>query len=310
MYTCSKCGAPLAQPTADGFMICPNCKTVHRVPAPPTTPPKSNKPIIITLAVIAAVAVICALFAILYPVLFKKDESKVKPDDSEASLEINDQPSDEGDKVTTDALPEQEKEDKTEQLPDEPKEEQKPSTEVTVGSFIKFGKYEQDNNVTNGKEDIDWVVLDTQDGYALVMSAYALDCKPYNTGSYKGVTWQSSTLRAWLNGEFMSNAFTAEEMSKIRTDGNGDRVRLLGTTELAYFDTQEQMKCTPTPYAVANGAWSNAETGYCWWWLLSPDNGIHTANYVNSEGKVFTENYETYDADSSVRPVMWVSLDK
>jgi inorganic pyrophosphatase len=104
--------------------------------------------------------------------------------------------------------------------------------------------------------------------------------------------------------------FTAEEMSKIRTDGNGDRVRLLGTTELAYFDTQEQMTCTPTPYAVANGAWANADTGYCWWWLLSPDNGVHTANYVNSEGKVFTESYETYDADSSVRPVMWVLLDK
>ena len=34
------------------------------------------------------------------------------------------------------------------------------------GDVIKFGEYEQDNNFENGKEAIDWIVLDVQDDEA------------------------------------------------------------------------------------------------------------------------------------------------
>jgi hypothetical protein len=30
---------------------------------------------------------------------------------------------------------------------------------IKVGSYINFGAYEQDNNTSNGKEDIEWLVL-------------------------------------------------------------------------------------------------------------------------------------------------------
>ncbi|MCR5488878.1 MAG: hypothetical protein K6F03_02285, partial [Saccharofermentans sp.] len=30
------------------------------------------------------------------------------------------------------------------------------------GDFITFGKYEQDNKKSNGKEDIEWIILDRQ----------------------------------------------------------------------------------------------------------------------------------------------------
>lgn len=81
----------------------------------------------------------------------------------------------------------------------------------TPGSIVTFGAYEQDNNTGNGKEAIEWLVLDydAANNRALVISLYALDCKPYNTEK-KNVTWEKCTLRAWLNNEFIQAAFSAK----------------------------------------------------------------------------------------------------
>lgn len=43
-----------------------------------------------------------------------------------------------------------------------------------VGDIFKFGSYEQDNDTSNGKEDIEWLVLEVKDGKALLISKYAL----------------------------------------------------------------------------------------------------------------------------------------
>lgn len=75
---------------------------------------------------------------------------------------------------------------------------------------MSFGKYEQDNNTSNGKEKIEWLVLEVKDGKALVISKYALDCKPYNTSS-TNVTWETCSLRNWLNNDFINSAFSATE---------------------------------------------------------------------------------------------------
>ncbi|MBP3696995.1 MAG: hypothetical protein J6J45_05560, partial [Clostridia bacterium] len=71
-------------------------------------------------------------------------------------------------------------------------------SDTQVGDYITFGSYEQDNDLSNGKEPIEWLVLDKQDGKVLVISKYALDAKPYND-EYVDVTWETCTLRSWLN---------------------------------------------------------------------------------------------------------------
>ena len=48
---------------------------------------------------------------------------------------------------------------------------------IIVGDYISFGSYEQDNDVTNGKEPIEWLVLDVQEGKAKILSRYALNCR-------------------------------------------------------------------------------------------------------------------------------------
>ncbi|MDE6129285.1 MAG: YfhO family protein, partial [Lachnospiraceae bacterium] len=79
---------------------------------------------------------------------------------------------------------------------------------------ILFGSMEQDGNPADGAEPVEWLVLDVQDGKALVVSRYALACLPYSGGE-AAVTWEDSYLREWLNGAFYETVFTEEEKNTI-----------------------------------------------------------------------------------------------
>ena len=81
-------------------------------------------------------------------------------------------------------------------------------------TILTFGKYEQDNNPDNGPEEIEWIVLEEQDGNLLLLSRYGLDAVPYNDGNTE-TTWEDSTLRSWMNSDFLETAFTPEEQSAI-----------------------------------------------------------------------------------------------
>ena len=196
-----------------------------------------------------------------------------------------------------------------------------------AGDYVFFGAYEQDNNTSNGKEDVEWLVLEVKDGKALVISKYALDCKPYNT-SYKDVTWETCTLRKWLNNDFINAAFSANEKAMIPTvtvsadknpeyntnPGNAtqDQVFLLSITETnKYFNSDSARQCKPTDYAVANGAWKS-DSGNCWWWLRSPGYFQYFAANVYCDGDAleygYLVTYDYGDYGAAVRPAMWITI--
>ena len=41
----------------------------------------------------------------------------------------------------------------------------------------------EENDTSNGKEDIEWLVLAKEDNKILIISNKALDCQPYNTSN-------------------------------------------------------------------------------------------------------------------------------
>ncbi len=88
------------------------------------------------------------------------------------------------------------------------------SKDIKAGDAVKFGSYEQDNDLMNGKEPIEWEVLDIVDGKALLISRYVLDEHRYND-SYDIVTWETCSLRKWMNEDFYNAAFGEDEKSKI-----------------------------------------------------------------------------------------------
>lgn len=192
-----------------------------------------------------------------------------------------------------------------------------------AGDYVFFGAYEQDNSASNGKEDIEWLVLEVKDGKALVISKYALDCKQYNT-KYTDVTWEACTLRRWLNNDFINAAFSAEEKAIIPTvtvssdknpeysanPGNAtqDQVFLLSITEAnKYFSSDSARQCEPTDFAVANGAWER-DSGNCWWWLRTPGYDQLSAAFVYYDGGVGELGNSVYSGGPAVRPALWIDL--
>lgn len=202
---------------------------------------------------------------------------------------------------------------------------------ASVGDTITFGAYEQDNNTSNGKEAIEWTVLDKDGMSLLLISKQALDCQQYNT-SYTDVTWESCSLRKWMNGTFLNKAFNAEEQAQIQNTtvsadknpeyntnpGNAttDKVFLLSINEVEkYFNSDEARKCAPTAYAKAQGAYTSdihktaSGAATCWWWLRSPGDIQNYAAYVYIYGSVFYRGDYVHYAHDAVRPALWINLD-
>ena len=137
--------------------------------------------------------------------------------------------------------------------------------DINVGDIYVFGAYEQDNDKTNGKEKIEWQVFAKEGTKIFVISKYGLDAQPYNT-EFVDVTWETCTLRDWLNDDFINTAFTNAEKAMIPTvtvtadkypdyetdPGNDtqDKVFLLSIEEAAkYFDSDTARECEVTEYA-------------------------------------------------------------
>ncbi len=94
--------------------------------------------------------------------------------------------------------------------------------------YVTYGVFEQDNNLDNGPEPIEWRVCYVDNEKALLMSKYILDCRQfhsfndnYDEGSYgsKVTDWNRSDLKKWLNEDFYSTAFPEENI--ILDDPNG-----------------------------------------------------------------------------------------
>jgi len=194
--------------------------------------------------------------------------------------------------------------------------------ELTVGETFYFGNFEQDNNKSNGAESIEWMILAKEDSRIFAISKYALDCQPYHDAD-EDVTWETCSLRAWLNDDFYNEAFNSVEQPMIMTStstadknpvepepnpGNAteDKVFLLSINEAETYMTQEQRTCTPTAYAESRGA--HTLKNHCWWWLRTPGYAQQYAAYVYSEGSLSYRGHIGVEDCDTIRPAMWIDL--
>ena len=190
---------------------------------------------------------------------------------------------------------------------------------------VLFGHYDQDNNPSNGKEPIEWLVLEDKGDTLTLISRYGLDCKPYHN-EWVDITWANCTLRSWLNGTFLNAAFTSAEQGKIQTvrvtaednpyygteagSDTYDKVWLLSIREAEnLFSSDAARICYPTATAVAHGCWtSSSYGGSCWWWLRSPGYNTFYAATVVSDGYVNSRSCGVNHDYGAVRPVVCLRL--
>lgn len=177
---------------------------------------------------------------------------------------------------------------------------------------IKFGRYPQAS--TNENALIEWLVLKNDGSKALLISKYALDCQQYHTSRIFG-TWKTCTLRKWLNGTFISNAFSHEEQAMIlstttESADTKDRVFLLSMDEAwEYFSSDSTRQCQGTAYCYAQGAYETGN-GNCKWWLRSPVYSGRTAYVYDGNLRNYYGEYSCWvDSDDiAVRPALWIDL--
>ena len=204
----------------------------------------------------------------------------------------------------------------------------------TVGNTVLFGAYPQ-TEAGDDSTPIEWIVLDTQEEKSLLISKYGLDAQQYHTDR-NDITWETCSLRAWLNGEFLQKAFSEEEQKQILTttvdnsreqacrgglkqDQNTtqDKIFLLSYAETArYFgdpsSDSDRARIMPTPYAIKNGAFSynNYKTagGYLagYWWLRTPGAVRTFPSLIFPDGSLY-HNYDNV-VTLVVRPVFWIDL--
>ncbi|HBZ64394.1 MAG TPA: hypothetical protein DEO89_07345 [Lachnospiraceae bacterium] len=213
---------------------------------------------------------------------------------------------------------------------------------VTTWDCIYFGKYWQEDTNGDGtadqndeKQPIKWRVLSVDGDDAFVVADRALDCQPYNE-TYEDVTWETCTLRTWLNGTFINDAFSTEEQSAVKTTavvnednieygtlgGNttSDKIFLLSQKEVKnlkygfdsdYYAECKSRQCKPSTYAVENHCWTRNSDGYvgnCWWWLRSPGSASYVVAYVYDDGWGRDGGRGVCGTDVGVRPALHINL--
>ena len=201
---------------------------------------------------------------------------------------------------------------------------------------VRFGRYKQ--TINQEMKDIEWIVLQEDADKKLLLSKEILDCLEYDdTGD--DCTWETCSLRAWLNYDFYEEVFNEEEKSKILTttvvneandlyefviDGGADtndKVFLLSINEVRkYFGEGEKIQsgykigdkitAKATDYAKLADEDGNVivtEDENSFYWLRSPGHYPNTASVVDSKGNLLAFGYNVDYAVIGVRPVIWIS---
>jgi len=191
--------------------------------------------------------------------------------------------------------------------------------------------YQDDNGYHTGTvywfkyEPIQWRVLSNTNGELFVVAENILDSRAYNQVNC-GVTWETCTLRNWLNNSFYSTAFTTVEQTQVKTSdivnpdnasvgtegGNNtaDKLFLLSydeTLAAAYgFDSNPTTRqAQGTDFSKSNGLYvysGNYYNGNSYWWSRSPGSKPEEATDVNNSGGYYNDNVNY--SYTGVRPAM------
>lgn len=167
--------------------------------------------------------------------------------------------------------------------------EQQWMREAKFGSVVKFG---------GGQ----WIVLDRQDGKAL-LSLYMADNKHPFHDKKEEVTWEHCSLRGYLNKEFMTKIFSQNEQKivcdtkvangenpEFGTDGGNDTTdKLYLMNETEYEQYKKRLK-------------DKAKTMR----LRTPGKDATATMYVSPLKEVVTYGFPVDENGACIRPAMWV----
>lgn len=200
--------------------------------------------------------------------------------------------------------------------------------EARQWDVVTFGSCEQDGNIDDGAEPLEWYVLDITGDKALLLSVFVLDCLPYHDSAVD-ITWADCSLRTYLNGTFYEETFSDAEKKKIEPyenentgntlleidggENTQDNVFLLSQEQAdVYFNEEQEQwfyeRAEATQTAVEAGVYVS-EDGYSPWWLRGPGNETYSAKFVEPDGSIYTSGAEVdIDYRYGIRPAVCINI--
>ncbi len=182
---------------------------------------------------------------------------------------------------------------------------------------ITFGHYPQGADSTE-KAPIVWDVLKEEGDKMLVLSHKCLEYRVFNDGQ-KRANWEKSELRRWLNDEFISEAFNADECKQIlltkvkekRVKATEDRVFVLSEEEFNLVG-RDNRSAFPTAYArrqYSDKLGRPYNEPYSFWWLRT--RGVDVKDgydlvHVCANGSLNGFARSDSSHPNGIRPAMWI----
>lgn len=148
------------------------------------------------------------------------------------------------------------------------------------GDILYFG--------TGNAQPVAWQILKTENGKMLLLAKNVVAQKPFSD-DIKTINWETSSLRTWLNEEFI-NCFSAEQQEQILLTDTGDtkdKIFLLSADEIAGLEKNADLS-----------------VGTQWWTRTHTESGML---YVTANGQISADGEQTI-REQGVRPAMWISL--
>ena len=178
---------------------------------------------------------------------------------------------------------------------------------------------------TGEPTEIEWIVLDEEDGRFLLVSKYALCCRSYHY-RFDQVDWYGCSLRSWLNEQFIDTAFDDFEQAFIEpvhiTDNedslytfsnktkDSDQIFLLSSGEVRKYNLNiPETLCRGTNYLKRTQTEIDSTIGLCKWWLRNLGEPDYYARYVDMDGDIDFRGEMVDKENIAVRPALWVSLE-
>jgi hypothetical protein len=184
---------------------------------------------------------------------------------------------------------------------------------------VNFGHYPQKSGTD--MSDISWFVMSEDEDKLLLVSEFALDCKPYNETN-TNCEWANCSLRSWLNSNFLNAAFNEIEQKAIieekhsssenrmfgipsGTDVN-DKVFIIShVNNPQLFEKSSYRIVLPTPYAISNGA-IVVDKEFPKLWTRDFGETKNKTGYISDDGFSVTNGTEVNSRHIGVRPAIWV----
>lgn len=187
--------------------------------------------------------------------------------------------------------------------------------------IINGSKYHKTENNYFKYEPIKWRVLHYENSEAFLLADAILDSQPYHSENEE-IDWKKSSIRAWLNNEFINKAFSNEENKAINTvelinkdnskygtqggKNTSDKLFLLSLSEVDETEESKEYGFWDKKTRKCKNDNFSEETYFLW--LRSPGNSSHDAAGVYYYGWVFGYGYDVQEPAGGIRPALYLNL--